>query len=525
MSADIKDLLLAARLGPDRVEALLRPYGFRDPQRADRELQAVAEDPSARTALVAVLEDLLRAAGEAADPDGALSRFERLARAGGSAARLLSHLQADPRMVDVLVRTLGGSPFLAEVLIRHPGWLYWLSEPDVLDRARTRDEMRADLQSALLPLHTEERREDALRLAKRREILHIGVRDLLRRATVEETIAALSDLAEALIEGALWTAEEGLRESIGLAGDEPRPPLAKSRGFTVVGMGKLGGRELNFSSDVDLVYVYDTDEGEVGAGAAAVSRGEYFRSLARRLTNHLASVTHEGYVYRVDLRLRPEGGAGSVAWPLAAFRAYYETRGATWERLALLKAWPVAGDPRLGARFRAEARRFVLGAPFGKTETADVKRIKEQVDRKIALRFETHRHVKLGTGGIREIELVTQVAQLRLGRPRGPVRIRGTLAALAALRDEGALAAEEHDVLAEAYRFLRDVENKLQMVSDSQVHALPDNPAEMRACALRMGYRDQGALPASEALLADYRRHTKAVHRLYEKAMQGEERR
>src|SRR5262249_54641242 len=188
-------------------------------------------------------------------------------------------------------------------------------------------------------------------------------RALLRRATVAETIAALSDLAEALIEGALWTAEEGLRESIGLAGAEPRAPLAKTRGFTVVGMGKLGGRELNFSSDVDLVYVYDTDEGEIGAGSAALSRGEYFRSLARRLTNHLASVTHEGYVYRVDLRLRPEGGAGSVAWPLAAFGAYYDTRGATWERLALLKAWPVAGDLRLGARFLAQARRVLRGRP------------------------------------------------------------------------------------------------------------------------------------------------------------------
>src|SRR5262249_4989274 len=187
-----------------------------------------------------------------------------------------------------------------------------------------------------------------------------------------------------------------------------------------------------------------------------------------------------------------------------------------------LKAWPVAGDLRLGARFLREARRFVVGRPFGSTETEDVKRIKEQVDRKIALRFETHRHVKLGIGGIRAVALVTQVSQLRLGRPRGPVRARGTLAALAALQAAGALAPEDHDLLADAYRFLRDVENKLQMVSDSQVHALPDNPAEMRACALRMGYRDQGALPASESLLADYRRHTKAVHRLYERVMQGE---
>jgi [glutamine synthetase] adenylyltransferase / [glutamine synthetase]-adenylyl-L-tyrosine phosphorylase len=518
MSAGIRDLLLAARLAPDQVEALLRPYGFREPQRADRELQAVAEDPSAREALVAVVEDLLLAASDAADPDGALSRFERVVRASGSAVRLLSHLRSDPRMIDVILRTLGGSPFLAEVLIRHPGWLYWLSEPGVLDRARTREEIAAELQGALEPLRSEERRLDALRLAKRREILHIGVRDLLRRATVDETVAALSDLAEGLIEAALWTAEEGLRASLGLLESPGRGPAEEARGFTVLGMGKLGGHELNFSSDVDLVYVYDTDRGRIGSGASAIPRSEYFQNLARRLTAHLASVTHEGYVYRVDLRLRPEGRAGSVAWPLSAYGEYYRTRGATWERLALLKAWPVAGDRRLGARFRAQARRFVEGS-FGPEQLQDVRRLKEQIDRKIALRFETHRHVKLGVGGIREIELVTQVLQLRLGRRHPALRTRGTLPALGALAAAGVLPPGDQEALVAAYRFLRDVENKLQMVSDSQVHALPEEPGEVRACALRLGYRDAHGLPAGEALLADYRRHTEAVHRIFERVL------
>jgi glutamate-ammonia-ligase adenylyltransferase len=519
MSAGIRDLLLASRLAPDQVESLLRPYGFRDPHRADRELQTLAEDPSAREALVAIVEDLLAAARDAADPDGALSRFERMARASGGAVHLLSHLQADPRMIEVLLRTLGGSPFLAEVLIRHPGWLYWLSEPGVLDEPRTRAEIAAELQASLLPLRTEERRLDALRLAKRREILHVGVRDLLRRASVEDTLASLSDLAEALIEAALWTAEEGLRASVGLPEAGGRGPLDEARGFTVLGMGKLGGRELNFSSDVDLVYVYDTDRGRVGEGPSAVARGEYFQSLARRLTAHLASVTHEGYVYRVDLRLRPEGRVGSVAWPLGAFAEYYRTRGATWERLALLKAWPVAGDRRLGARFLAQARRFAEGGSFGREETREVRRLKEQTDRQVALRFETHRHVKLGVGGIREIELVTQVLQLRRGRRRPAPRARGTLPALGALAAAGAVASEDHQALADAYRFLRDVENKLQMVSDSQVHALPDEAAETRACALRMGYRDQPGRPAGDALLADYGRHTEAVHRIFEKVL------
>ena len=164
----------------------LRPYGFRDPAQADRELQALAEDPQARQLLAAIVDDLLMAASDSADPDGALTRFERFVRAAGSPGRVFSHLGSDPRMIDVLLRTFGASPFLAEILIRQPGWMYWLSEPE---RPRPRRDggtrSEADLASALGSLRSEERRRDALRVAKRREILHIGVRDLLRLASVD----------------------------------------------------------------------------------------------------------------------------------------------------------------------------------------------------------------------------------------------------------------------------------------------------------------------------------------------------
>jgi glutamate-ammonia-ligase adenylyltransferase len=519
MSLGVRDLLLAPRLAPDRVEALLRPYGFRDPLRADRDLQAVARDPHARELLAPILEDVLRASAASADPEGALSRFEHLVRADGSAARVLSHLGSDPRMVDVLLRVLGASPYLAEALVRHPEWLYWLSEPRVLERPRSRAEVEGDLRRALAPLHTLERKKDALRIVKRREIVHIAVRDLLRLASVEQTVAALSLLAETLIEAALRVADDALRGSTGL----PPAPAARRAvsGFTVLGMGKLGGAELNFSSDVDLIYVYDTDRGRMGRGASAPERGQYFQDLARGLTSLLAEVTGEGHVYRVDLRLRPEGRMGSLALPLPAFARYYRTRGATWERLALLKAWPVAGDRALGARVLERVRPFVYGRPFGEAALADVRRLKGQIDHKLALRAESGRHVKLGVGGIREVELLTQVLQLRHGRRRVDLRQRGTLAALRALTHAKRLRADDHETLAHAYVFLRDVENKLQVVSNTQVHALPEDPEGMRACALRLGYRDRPALSARDALLADYRRHTAAVHRLFGDVMGG----
>jgi [glutamine synthetase] adenylyltransferase / [glutamine synthetase]-adenylyl-L-tyrosine phosphorylase len=519
---DVRDLLLAARLDPPRVEELLRPYGFRDPLAADRDLAAIAEDPTARERLAALLPDLLGAVSASADPQGALSRLERFARASGRPAALLSHLATDPRMIDVLALTFGASPFMAEILIRHPVWFYWLSEPGVLGRARTKDEMTRELVAAVDPLRSHERRLDALRLAKRREILHIGVRDLLRHATVDETVATLSALAEALIEAACVVAEDGLRASLGLRPLRTRGRAGAARaGFTVLGLGKLGGGELNFSSDVDLVYLYASDRGRVPGGPSTPDRGDYFQALARRLTAALADVTGEGYVYRVDLRLRPEGKSGPVAQSLRSFEEYYRSRGATWERLALLKAWPVGGDRVLGTRFLERVRPFVYGRAFDSAALEDVRRVKHQIDQKIARRAESHRHVKLGVGGIREIEFACQVLQIRYGGRHRSLRERGTLGALDALLRARLLAREEHDALVRAYLFLRDVENKLQMVSDAQVHALPEAPEEVRACALRMGYRDRDGMNAPAALLSDYHHHTQVTHRIFEDVMAG----
>src|SRR5260370_9352628 len=372
---DVRDLLLAAHVEPSRAAERLSPFGFRDPGTADGELQALAEAPSARARLAELLPELLAGLAASADPDGAVARLERFVRASGSAAAMLSHLTTDPRMIDVLARTFGASPFMAEILIRHPAWFYWLSEPDVLARSRTKDEMARDLAAALAPLRTDERRLDALRLAKRREILHVGVRDLLRLATVEDTLSALSLVAEALLEAAGVVAEEGLRSSLGLRPLRVRGrPGSARKGFTVLGLGKLGGGELNFSSDVDLVYLYATDQRRPPGGDSTPDRGDYYQALARRITSALVDVTDEGYVYRVDLRLRPEGRSGSVAQSLRSFEEYYHSRCPTSARLAPLKAWPGGGDLAVGTRFLERVRPFVYGRPFDAAALEDVRR-------------------------------------------------------------------------------------------------------------------------------------------------------
>jgi glutamate-ammonia-ligase adenylyltransferase len=260
----------------------------------------------------------------------------------------------------------------------------------------------------------------------------------------------------------------------------------------------------------------------VARRASAPTRDEYYGALARRVTSYLAETTSEGTVYRVDLRLRPEGRMGAVAQSLRAFEAYYRTRGRTWERLALLRARPVAGDRPLGLRFLKRVRPFLFGRPFDATAVAEVRRLKEETDLEVARKGETERNVKLGTGGIREIEFLVQTFQLRFGRRRPGLRVRDTLGALDALHYAGLLGEDEHGALRRAYVFLRDVENKLQMVADAQVHSLPASEDEIRLCALRLGYRDAEEPGAGGALLRDHRSHTAAVHRIFTSVFSGE---
>jgi glutamate-ammonia-ligase adenylyltransferase len=518
---DVRDLLLARELEPGEVSALLRPYGFRDPGEADSELQRLAADPTLRRRLAELLPELLRCLSLSADPDQALRHLERFWRASLGPLQLLSELAERPHALEVLARAFGASSFMAEILVRNPSWFHWLVDPQVLERSRGRTAIEADLDRFLAPLTSVERRLDGLRIVRRREILHIGVRDLLRVCSVEETLASLTVLAEVLIQKAYALAEETLRREHDLPGLS-RETSTSGSGFTVLALGKLGAGELNFSSDVDLVYLYARDRGRMARRASAPSRDDYYAELARRVTSFLAEPTAEGSVYRVDLRLRPEGRVGPVAQSLQGLERYYRSRGRTWERLALLRARPVAGDRALGVRFLGRIRPFLFGKPFDAGALADVRRLKEETDREVARRGETDRNVKLGTGGIREVEFLVQAFQLRFGRHRPGLRARDTLGALDALRHARLLTDDEHGALRRAYVFLRDVENKLQMVADAQVHALPAAADEVRLCALRLGYRDGVPLGAAEALLREHHAHTAAVNRIFTAVFSGD---
>jgi [glutamine synthetase] adenylyltransferase / [glutamine synthetase]-adenylyl-L-tyrosine phosphorylase len=329
-------------------------------------------------------------------------------------------------------------------------------------------------------------------------MLHIGVRDLLRLCPVQETLTALSILAEALITAAYWICARALRREYGI-------PRTAFTAYTILAMGKLGGGELNFSSDVDLIYLYTSGTEDAGPIPAA----EYFRRLSQKITAGLNELTGEGYIYRVDLRLRPEG-FGGIAVSLDAFQRYYQSRLRTWERLALLKAWPVAGNRALGAAFLQMAHPFVYDLPFDGNAFEDVRNMKRQIDEKMSVRQQRERNVKLGAGGIREIELIAQSLQVRYGGGIAQMRERNTLKALSALCAHSMISAEEFETLQKAYVFLRDVENKLQMVNDAQTHSLPRDHEELNTCARLLGYS------GADEFLKNYQHHTGHVKRIFE---------
>ena len=312
-----------------------------------------------------------------------------------------------------------------------------------------------------------------LRRWRRRELIRIVLREAHDR-DLRTTLIELSDLASAAIEAALQAVERTMTESHG-----PRPC-----GFCVMGMGKLGGRELNLSSDVDLIYLYEADIDGSTHG--------WFRRFSERVTRLLSEITAAGFVYRVDLNLRPEGRTGPICNSLAACERYYEAWGHAWERVAWLRARPVAGDLALGETLLRSLEPFVYRRHLDLGALEEIADMKAQIDEKAAHTSEFD--IKLGAGGIREVEFLAQTLQLVHGWRRPALRTRDTLEALERLVLSGLISQLEQSELADAYLFLRAVENQIQLVEERQTHLLPEPGEALDFIASALGYDSADAL-------------------------------
>jgi [glutamine synthetase] adenylyltransferase / [glutamine synthetase]-adenylyl-L-tyrosine phosphorylase len=490
------DLFLSPDLTEDAAREYLRTFGFRDPGTADQHLQGLAEDMVLREILGRIAKDLLPALADSPDPDAAVIGLSRYVMARTGRGMFLDYLGEDPRAMHVLTFVMGASPFLSEILIRNPEYFHWLVS-QIERSAPDRQDLEDEVQAMLAGVDNADEALDALKRWKRRETLRIATRDLLKLETVPSATAQISDLAEVAVDTALAVVTRQLTAADGRA--------AAPGAFTVIGMGKLGGGELNYSSDIDLIYVFDTpDESEADGGSAR----DFFHRLAKRLTSALSEHTGESYLYRVDLRLRPGGARGPIVYSLDEYDEYYNSWGETFERFALLKARPIAGDMRLGRRFVDRMQPFVYRRYLDRAALEELSRYKARSDRALGSRADD-RNVKAGRGGIREIELFTQVFQLTYGGRDFSLRQPNTLAGLDALVNAGLISDRNRRELRHAYEFLRAVEHRLQLVHEIQTHRISEAEAELEISARRLG------LGSSQDLAKQLTAYQDRVHAIY----------
>lgn len=474
----------------DLTPSALAELGLEEAGQGCRTLQGMAGHDVPDSDFEGLLAVVVPVLQRSADPDRAVANLGRWADAVGSRVAGYRTLVGYPAAAAMLLTLFAASQFFAELLIANPEYLEVLTNPTIRDRGRGADALWADLSRRVGIGKTPNARRDALRRFKSPEVLRIGARDLLGFAGVPETIRAISDFADVCVRMAL---------QISLEERKLNDPA-----FGVFALGKLGGRELNYASDIDLIFVH----GDNMPAADAVKLGETVRDT-------LAKVTNAGFVFRVDLRLRPEGRFGPVSRSVSSCRAYYESWAEPWERQALLKTRFVAGDTAVGAAFSGMAEAFVYRNRVEEAFVESIQANKRRLEQKIARAGDADINVKEGIGGIRDVEFTVQLMQLVAGGANPALRGGNTLAALSALTDAGLLTPSESEVFAESYVFLRNVEHRLQLRDELPVRSLPRDPAEMRRFGRRLGYAD------GPDFLTDYKKHTAQAHAFFERLFYG----
>ena len=490
---------------------LLNSVEFRDPLRASDYIQKLARDVPSE-----IQESMRYLLSSAPDPDGALYWLEHLHAAK---PQVFHNLIRNPAQLQYLIAVFSYSRFLSEELIQHPEWLDEFASLGEIHRYLSAEEFRDKLELQL-GLDPGIPSPETLALFRRKQICRILIRDVLGLATLSETTEDLSDLAAAILDVTYRRIREELAHRHGvprLAGPDPGAEC----GFSVIALGKLGGRELNYSSDIDLMFVY-SGAGQTD-GAHPISNQEFFKKVATQLVGLLSTYTSEGIVYRVDLRLRPDGRLGEVCLSLDAAKAYYRTRARDWELQMLIKGRVCAGEPGPGQELLDTVEPLIYSTTTDFSAVEAVSAVRERIHEKLAAKRQPEDfNVKLAPGGIRDIEFLVQCLQ-RLHGGREPwVRHGGTLQALFRLRDKGLLSPTEYARLASAYEFLRHVEHRLQFDEDRQTHLLPRDPEGRTLLARRLPLAAIGAEPTAENLLRELNRHLEEVQEIYERVIHAQ---
>ena len=478
----------------------LRSLGIRDTQRAHRNLAGMAEYGITLDLMAVICGQLAECLPRCSDPDMALNNFERYVDATRNPLSLASLMERDVEALPILVQIFSNSQHLSDVMVQDPESfdLLRITEGQPVSRELLVEEICSEVAALADPSAV----MLALRRYKRRETLRIAYGDIVCGQRIETVIKQISFLADAICEAALRAAYSTIERQRGT----PRRPDGQPCRFVILGLGKLGGVELNYSSDIDLMFLFEVD-GQTD-GSRQVSNGEFFDALARDLLKLLTEPTELGVPYRVDLRLRPEGRNGPTVISVQSAQRYYDNLGRTWERQAFVKARPVAGDLDLGREFLDRLEPWIYRRYLSRADITGIKALKRRIEQRTKREGGDTRNIKTGHGGIRDIEFVIQFLQLLNGGDLPEVRTGNTLDAIVNLEQVGCLTMQERSLLEANYRFLRKIEHCLQIMFDLQTHTLPETSDELAKLAIRTGYERTSKQAALKAFQADYANNT-----------------
>ena len=480
---------------PEQLHEFWQSTGILEPGRATENLRLIRSLGIYGDLLDSLARQLQTILPSTSDPDRVLNDLERFLAASRSPLSRMTLFQRDPDALAILLRIFSVSQYLADLLVRDPEGFELLRLTGGLPVPR--ESLRNEIIAEVSATEDERRALAILRQFHQRETLRIAYGDFVVGMPLERVTQQISYLADAIVQGAVLFARQHLTARRG----DSTAAQAKDFPFCVIAMGKLGGEELNYSSDLDLVYLYEVPTPTLGGRAAHAA--EFFERLARSVTHLLTNASDFGGLYRVDMRLRPWGNDGPLATEVNAARRYYDLQGRTWERQALVKARTIAGDITFGETFLRRMEPWIYRRYLSRADITGIRTIKRKLERHSFHDGDDAQNVKTGRGGIRDIEFAIQFLQLLNGGDLPKIRVRNTLLAIAELENAQCLTMQERSILCENYTALRKIEHHLQIMFNLQTHVLPTDITVRDQLVLRLGFRTADGLPDRERFERD----------------------
>ena len=476
---------------PKDTQSWLSEIGTVDDDRALANLRRIIASGMSDTGISNLASQLQFHLPVVSDPDLAINNLERFISSVPSAEALGELFIFDQALVPALLTIFSTSQYLSDILVRDHECFVAMQKNE--GKLYALVSLKRDICEKVGLCRDSTEAKKVLRKFKRTQMLRVGFGDLIEGHRIAQVTQQLSYVAIAICEAAYQFARRELEKRLGC----PQTREGERSKFVVLAMGKLGGMELNYSSDIDLMMVYDQD-GETDATPARTNR-EFYALLTRDIVKLVNDITPLGAAYRVDLRLRPEGSKGAICHSKDAVLKYYDFQGRTWERQALIKAQPIAGELSLGSDLLNQLENWIFQISMSRSDISGIKALKRKIERRAVQEGEDSTNVKTGRGGIRDIEFVIQFMQLLNGAAIKNLRTSNTLTAVSRLERSGCLTMTEATLLGQNYCWLRKLEHRLQIMYDLQTHTLPDSKRELEKIALRMGYEPFfGATPLGQ---------------------------